>query len=317
MSLAIETRGLVKKFGCIEAVAGVDLHIPKGSVYAFLGQNGAGKSTTIRLLLGLLRPTAGSVHVLGHDIARDRIAAARAVGSVVETPALYARLTGRENLELTRRLLGAKRSETDRVLEIVDLRSAADRLAGGYSLGMRQRLGLARAMLGQPRILVLDEPTNGLDPDGMRAMRQLIRSLPQQDGVTVLVSSHLLNEVEHFATHVGLINEGRLLAQDTLAALKLEANGNRMYAIVDDAEAAAQALTRRGFEARAAGPDRIEVPLPETSERKAFLARTNRDLVELGFAVSELTCPEPSLEDLYLRLISSRPSGRVPLSPHT
>lgn len=312
MVAAIESEGLVKRFGKREAVAAVNLHVPTGSIYAFLGQNGAGKTTTIRLVLGLLRPTAGTVRVWGRDVSRERLAAARGVGSLVETPALYDRLTGRENLDLTRRMLAAPVSEIDRVLEVVDLRDAAGRLAGGYSLGMRQRLGLARAMLGQPRLLILDEPANGLDPDGMREMRALIRTLPEQDGVTVFVSSHLLNEVEQIATHVGLMHDGRLLAQSTLAELK-GAGERELEVAVVGAERAAAALSNKGFAARAPDGVSLRLVIPQDREAASFAADVNLALVERGFAVSRLVSAEPTLEDVYLGMIDARraPGARV------
>ncbi len=312
MVAAIESEGLVKRFGKHEAVAAVDLNVPTGSIYAFLGQNGAGKTTTIRLVLGLLRPTAGTVRVWGHDVVNERLAAARGVGSLVETSALYDRLTGRENLDLTRRMLGAPESEVDRVLEVVDLRDAAGRLAGGYSLGMRQRLGLARAMLGQPRLLILDEPANGLDPEGMREMRALIRTLPEQDGVTVFVSSHLLGEIEQIATHVGLMHEGRLLAQSTLAELK-GAGERELEVAVVGAERAAAALSDKGYAARASAGGSLRLVMPQDREAASFAADVNLALVELGFAVSRLVAAEPTLEDVYLSMIDARraPGARV------
>lgn len=312
MVAAIESEGLVKRFGKREAVAAVNLHVPTGSIYAFLGQNGAGKTTTIRLMLGLLRPTAGAVRVWGRDVATERLAAARGVGSLVETPALYDRLTGRENLDLARRMLRAPASEIDRVLEIVDLRNAAGQLAGRYSLGMRQRLGLARAMLGQPRLLILDEPANGLDPDGMREMRALIRTLPQRDGVTVFVSSHLLNEVEQIATHVGLMHEGKLLAQSTLAELK-GTGGRQLDVAVVGAKQAVAALTDKGFAACALDSVRLRLVIPQDQETASFAADVNLALVERGFAVSRLVSAEPTLEDVYLAMIDARrhPGARV------
>ena len=304
MTAAIESEGLRKRFGRREAVAGVDLRVPAGAVYAFLGQNGAGKTTTIRLLLGLLRFTSGRVRVFGRDVARERIAAARGVGSLVETPAIYDRLTGRENLDIQRRMLGAPRLEVDRVLEVVDLQDAAGRMAGGYSLGMRQRLGLARALIGRPRLLVLDEPTNGLDPDGIREMRELLRGLPEQDGITVFMSSHLLNEIEQIATHVGLMHAGRLLAQSTLAELK-GAEGRELEARVEDAPRAAAALAGAGLLCWATGARSLAVRVPARESGDRFAAEVNRALVERGFAVSRLLRPEPTLEQVYLRMVSA------------
>lgn len=301
MVAAIETAGLVKRFGRREAVAGVDLHVPAGSIYAFLGRNGAGKTTMIRLILGLMRADAGSVRLFGRDIA-DRLRASVGVGALVETPSLYDRLTGRENLALTRRLLDAPATEVDRVLEIVDLASAADRLVGGYSLGMRQRLGVARALIGEPRLLVLDEPGNGLDPDGIRDMRRLIRDLPGRQGVTVFVSSHQLGEVEQIATHIALMHEGRILVEDELAALR-DAVTRRIDIGVDRAPDAAEWLAAAGFSARPVSADALRVDLAPGGADTGAAARVNAMLVMAGFAVSRLTLEEPSLENIYLEKI--------------
>ncbi len=173
MSSAIETRGLSRRFGDRLAVDRIDMHVPERSIYGFLGRNGAGKTTTIRLLLGLLRPDAGQARIAGIDVSRNRMAAARKVGALLEAQGFHPHLDGRENLDLSRRLLGLPATEVERVLEVVEMTPHARRRVGDYSLGMRQRLGLARAMLGAPPVLVLDEPTNGLDPEGIADMRRL------------------------------------------------------------------------------------------------------------------------------------------------
>ena len=298
---AIESEGLRRRFGKREAVAGVNLAVPQGSVYGFLGQNGAGKTTSIRMILGLIRPSAGRVRVFGHDVSRERLAAARRMGSLVEAPSLYDRLTGRENLEIARRLRGDPKSEIDRVLEAVDLTGAAGRLAGGYSQGMRQRLGIARALLGRPELLVLDEPTNGLDPDGILEFRAFIRRLAEGEGTTVFVSSHLLSEVEQVATHVGLMHQGRLLAQDTLAALKADA-GREAEIGVEDARRAVLVLGAAGIEAWADGDRSVRIPLREGAAEPA-LAAANQRLVAAGFSVFRLQSRERSLEDVYLERV--------------
>ena len=300
MDLAIETIGLTRSFGRRVVVAGVDLAVPERSVFGFLGRNGAGKTTTIRLLLGLLRPSAGSAAIFGLDVGRRRREVAGHVGALVEVPSPYAHLTGRENLAITRRLRGAARAEIDRVLEVVGLAGDADRRVGGYSLGMRQRLGVARALVGRPRLLILDEPSNGLDPNGIRDMRRLIASLPEREGVTVFLSSHLLAEVEQCATHVGLMHEGRLVLQSSMRALK--ASQTRSIRLQTDRPAdAAALLTRMGLAATAAGPD--EVLIADTSRTGIAahaIAAVNRALVERGFAVWGIRVSEPSLEDIFL-----------------
>ena len=217
---AVVTEGLTKTFGDLAAVTDLALRVPCRCVYGFLGLNGAGKTTTIRMLLGLVRPTAGEVHLLGLPMpARRREALAR-VGAVVEHPTVYPHLTGLENLEITRRLIGAPPSSIPQALEIVGMTAPARRLVREYSTGMRQRLGVAVALLGSPELLILDEPTNGLDPAGIEALRELIRALPGRMNATVLVSSHILAEVEQIADHVGILHEGRLLLQGPLAPLR-------------------------------------------------------------------------------------------------
>jgi ABC-type multidrug transport system ATPase subunit len=218
---AVSTRGLTKRFGGVAAVTDVALEVPVRCVYGFLGLNGAGKTTTIRMLLGLVRPTAGEVHVLGLPMpARRREALAR-VGAVVEHPTLYPHLTGVENLELKRRLIGAAPSSIDHALEIVEMTAHARRLVGKYSTGMRQRMGIATALLGSPDLLILDEPTNGLDPSGIEGLRRLIRELPDRMDATVFVSSHILSEIEQIADHVGILHEGRLVLQGPLAPMRV------------------------------------------------------------------------------------------------
>jgi len=218
--LAVLTRGLTKTFGKLTAVSDVALEVPRRSVYGFLGLNGAGKTTTIRMLLGLVRPTAGEARVLGFPIPARRRDALSRVGAVVEQPTVYPHLTGLENLEVTRRLIGAAPSSIHRALEIVDMVSSARRMVREYSTGMRQRLGVAIALLGSPELLILDEPTNGLDPSGIEALRELIRALPGRMNATVLVSSHILAEVEQIADHVGILHEGKLVLQGPLAPMR-------------------------------------------------------------------------------------------------
>ena len=202
----IETQNLCKSYGDFAAVSDLNLHIRKGRVYGFLGPNGAGKSTTMKLFLGLTQPTSGSFQIDGMQYPADRVAILKEIGSFIEAPAFYGNLSGEENLEL------------------VGLTQFRKRAAKKYSLGMKQRLGLAGALLGQPPILILDEPTNGLDPVGIHEIRTLIRSLPQQYDCTVLVSSHLLAEVELMADDIGILNHGRLLFEGTANDLKIRAH---------------------------------------------------------------------------------------------
>ena len=219
----IETQNLTKSYGGFAAVSGINLHISKGTVYGFLGPNGAGKSTTMKMLLGLIKPTSGSFVIDGRKYPGNRVEILKEVGSLIEAPAFYGNLTGEENLEIVRRILELPKSSVSESLELVGLTQYRKRLAKKYSLGMKQRLGLASALIGRPPILILDEPTNGLDPVGIHEIRKLIRSLPQQFACTVFVSSHLLSEIELMADNIGILNHGRLLFEGTPDALKSDA----------------------------------------------------------------------------------------------
>ena len=216
----IETHDLCKQYGNALRVAHLDLDVPEGSVYGFLGPNGAGKSTTLKMILGLVRPTAGSIRVLEKSMdSKNRLAVLRQVGSLIESPSYYGHLTGEENLRIVQTLRGVPEKNIREVLQIVRLDGQRGKKVAHYSLGMKQRLGLAAALLGYPKLLILDEPTNGLDPAGIQEMRELICSLPERFGMTVVVSSHLLSEIDQMADHVAIIREGELVFQDTLEAL--------------------------------------------------------------------------------------------------
>ena len=217
---AIETQGLTRRFGARIAVDSISMTVPRRAIYGFLGRNGAGKTTTIKLLLGLLKADAGSALIDGINVADDRLAAAHKVGSLLEAQGFYPNLSGRENLDLSRRLLGLHVSEIDRVLDVTEMKAHGRRRVSDYSLGMRQRLGLARAMLGSPPVLILDEPTNGLDPEGIADMRSFLRELPARSDATVLLSSHLLSEIDLISTHVGILHDGRMVMEGALTDLK-------------------------------------------------------------------------------------------------
>lgn len=298
MDRIVCTEKLRRRMGDRWAVEGIDLSVPEGSVYGFLGPNGAGKTTTIRLLLGLLKPTSGTIRLFDLPMPARRLEIARRVGALVETPSFYENLSARENLLITCRLAGTMLSEIDRVLALVDLTTESRRPVSGFSLGMKQRLGIARALIGEPRLVLLDEPTNGLDPQGIRDIRDLIRSLPTEAGTTVLVSSHLLAEVEQIATHVGLMHHGTLIAQGPIATL-----GDRTRDLleigVDDATAAARLLPQRDLTVTIEDTRRLTV---QVRTGAADPARINRHLVENGIAVSHLALRKPSLEDIFMRL---------------
>ena len=220
MDYIITTEQLTKKYKNFTSVNNVSLHICKGSIYGFLGPNGAGKSTTMKMLLGLTAPTKGSFTIDGKQFPGDRIAILKEIGSFIEVPSFYANLTGRENLDIIRRILGLPKAEVEDALELVGITEFGDRLAKKYSLGMKQRLGLAGALLGRPPILILDEPTNGLDPSGIHEIRNLVKSLPDLYDCTVLISSHMLSEIELIADDIGILNHGQLLFEGSMNDLR-------------------------------------------------------------------------------------------------
>jgi ABC-2 type transport system ATP-binding protein len=303
MPAAIETEALTRRFGAHLAVDDVSMTVPERAVYGFLGRNGAGKTTTLKMVLGLIRPTTGAVRVCGLDVARERIGAARKIGALLEAHGFYANLSGRENLALTATLLGVPKTEIDRVLEIVEMRVDAGRQVGGYSLGMRQRLGLARAMLGAPPVLVLDEPTNGLDPDGIADMRGFLKSLPERTGATVLLSSHLLGEIEQIATHVGVVNDGRLVLEGELARLKADLEPQIVLRTGDDARAS-ELLAGHDL-SPVATETGLVVALRSGEDVDQATAALNRALVQAGLAVFAIGPRERSLEDIYRQVAVS------------
>ncbi len=248
MDCIITTEQLTKRYKNFTAVDRVSLHIRRGSIYGFLGPNGAGKSTTMKMLLGLTGPTGGSFAIDGKRFPQDRLAILKEVGSLIEAPSFYANLTGRENLDVIRRILGLPKSSVEEALELVGLAEFGDRLAKKYSLGMKQRLGLAGALLGRPPVLILDEPTNGLDPAGIHEIRNLVRSLPDLYDCTVLLSSHLLAEVELMADDIGILNYGRLLFEGSLGELRQSAV--RAGLAADDLEGMFLSMVERDNAAR-------------------------------------------------------------------
>lgn len=230
MDCIITTDQLTKQYKNFTSVNNLSLHVRRGSIYGFLGPNGAGKSTTMKMLLGLTAPTKGRFTIDGKQFPDDRLEILREIGSFIETPSFYANLTGRENLDVIRRILGLGQNAVEEALELVGLSEFGDRLAKKYSLGMKQRLGLAGALLGRPPILILDEPTNGLDPSGIHEIRNLVKSLPSLYDCTILISSHMLSEIELMADDIGILNHGRLLFEGSLEDLRHSARQAEMSA---------------------------------------------------------------------------------------
>lgn len=294
--LVVETQGLTKRYGKRTVVDRLDLRVERGQIYGFLGLNGAGKTTTIRMLMGLIHPSGGSARLFGRSVPADRLHVMRRVGALVESPSYYAHLSGRDNLRIVATLLDVPETRIAEVLKIVDLSDDAKRKAGEYSLGMKQRLGIACALIGSPELVVLDEPTNGLDPAGIHEIRDLIRRMPREHGITVLVSSHLLAEVDQMATSVGVIHSGRLISQGPIEELRARSRGH-VRLEVDRTDGALDAA--RGFPVRL---DESREALLLDSTTPADAARLVRTLVEDGFSVFRVEERQRSLEDIFLEM---------------
>ena len=299
MQTVIETKALCKQYGPHTAVDHVELHVPQGCVYGFIGPNGAGKSTTMKMLLGLIHPTAGRVRLLGQELTeKSRLPLLRQTGSLIEAPAGYLHLTAQENLEIVADLKGVPHKDISRVLDIVHLTQDRNRRVGQYSLGMKQRLGIAMALLGSPKLLILDEPTNGLDPAGIQEMRALIRNMPAATGATVLISSHLLGEMEQMVEQVGIIDHGHILFEGPLTELQRHSRGNVTLRLLDPAKAA-PILRANGLTAHS---DSCVVTLPPLQD--ALLADLVQKLAACGAGVVELTPHTKTLEEIFLSLTS-------------
>ena len=293
----IETHDLCKQYGNTLRVAHLDLDVPEGSVYGFLGPNGAGKSTTLKMILGLVRPTAGDIRVLGKKMdGGSRLAVLRQVGSLIESPSYYGHLTGEENLRIVQTLRGVPEKNIREVLQIVRLDGQRGKKVAHYSLGMKQRLGLAAALLGYPKLLILDEPTNGLDPAGIQEMRELICSLPERFGMTVVVSSHLLSEIDQMADHVAIIREGELVFQDTLEAL--HGRSRHHLALRTTNNAVARALLQE--KSVPCQEEEGYLILPILSDELA--GQLTRLLGARNLGVIRLEERQKSLEDIFLEL---------------
>ena len=300
MKFVIKTHDLCKSYGGHAVVSHLNLAVPQGCVYGFLGPNGAGKSTTMKMLLGLVHPTGGSVELLGKPLHEEnRITLLRQTGSLIESPSGYLHLTARENLAIVADLKDISHKDIDRVLEVVHLTADANRKVGQYSLGMKQRLGIAMALLGSPKLLILDEPTNGLDPAGMQEMRSLIAGMPETAGVTVLISSHLLGEMEQMVSQVGILNHGQMLFEGALRELQKHSRGGILLRVLDVTKSV-EVLKRQGIKARISRrqPDLLQLP-PMKDEPLAALVGA---LAENGAGVIGVTPQTRNLEEIFLSL---------------
>jgi ABC-2 type transport system ATP-binding protein len=301
MNPTLVASNLTKVIGKRTIVDSISFSLQPGEVFGFLGPNGAGKTTTIRMLVGLIKPTAGSVTVCGYDIRKNFEAAMRNVGCIVENPDLYRFMTGRENLEHFARMLGVDHNEIERVAGLVALAHRLDQRVGTYSLGMRQRLGIAQAMLGRPKLMILDEPANGLDPAGIREIRELLRGLAREHGMSVFVSSHLLAEVELMCDRVAIIHKGQLLREGPVG--ELISSRREMEFRVDDVARAASILRERGFESRV-DTDRLWVAIEESDAPPLVAA-----LATNGVGVLHAQRRVETLEDLFLQATGGETVG--------
>ena len=296
MDYVVETRGLTKKFGKETVVNQLDMKIRKGEVYGFLGPNGAGKTTTIRMLLGLLKQTSGSTYIFQKNLQHERINILKKVGSLVENPSYYPHLTAKENLETLRKILGAPKERIQEVLDIVNLTYAANKKVKSFSLGMKQRLGIASALLNNPELLILDEPTNGLDPSGIIEIRHLIKELATEHGITIIISSHLLSEIEQIATTVGIVMNGNMIFQDSIEVLQKLANP-KIILKVREPEQAWRVLLSSGIKADF---ENGGIYLNESSDEQ--VAGAIRVLVENDYSIYRVEEEKHTLEDIFLQM---------------
>ncbi|WP_141540423.1 MULTISPECIES: ABC transporter ATP-binding protein [Bacillus cereus group] len=292
----VETEDLTKTYGAVNSVNQLQMQVGKGEIYGFLGPNGAGKTTTIRMLLGLIKPTTGNIKVFNRDLKTNRIDILREVGSLVESPSYYGHLTGHENLEVIRQMLQVPKKNIDEVLHIVRLEKQKDKLVKQYSLGMKQRLGIAMALLGNPKLLILDEPTNGLDPAGIQEIRELIKQLPKQYDMTVVISSHLLNEMDQIATQVGIINSGQLIFQDKIEVLRKKSQAS-MKIRVNDVVKAHQILEQHQIHLGLEGDCLVTY-----QQEDHLISHINHLLVQQDISVYRIEEEKHTLEEIFLSL---------------
>ncbi len=312
----LEVRGLVKRYGDLTAVADVDVTVRAGDVYGYLGPNGAGKTTSLRMMLGLIRPTAGTVRLFGRD-PWETVRALDGVAGFVEAPTFYPYLTGRRNLELLAAFDGdGAASRVDDALVRVELLERAEDRVGGYSHGMRQRLGIAAALLRDPRLLLLDEPATGLDPAGMRDMRVLVRRLAEQ-GMTIMLSSHQLAEVEELCNRVAIVQSGRIVYEGEISALKRSAGASYALSSTDDARALEVCRAQRGIDDVRIQHERVWF----TANDDGAVASLSRALVESGALIRSLAPQTASLEQLFFSLTEAgevaqlAPEPQLPAQP--
>ncbi|WP_025716600.1 ABC transporter ATP-binding protein [Paenibacillus sp. 1-18] len=306
MEYIVETKALRKNFGLFTAVYDISLHVERGSIYGFLGENGAGKTTTIRMLMRLMEPTSGEVLLFGERLEKNYPSIFSRIGTIIETPGFYGNLSARDNLRICCTYMGVKdEGRIERTLSTVGLEHTSKKKFNDFSLGMKQRLGIARALVHDPELLILDEPTNGLDPSGIKEIRQLLKRLCEEEGKTILISSHILSEIQQLATHIGIIHNGKLLAEDRLNRLE-ESFEQYTDVKVDDAEAARTFLQERMKQTQCDVKSKQHLRIYNPIENTAAL---NKELMDHHFSVYEIHTSKQTLEDYFLALIS-REGGR-------
>ncbi|MGE9311732.1 ABC transporter ATP-binding protein [Niabella sp. CJ426] len=298
---SIEASNLVYRFGNGQAVLNnVTLQVPEGSIYGFLGPNGAGKTTTLKLILGLIRKQQGTVKILGEDFSQNRIGILRKVGSLIESPSVYTHLSATDNLKVFQNVYKVSRSRISEVLNITGLGDTRNKKAGQFSLGMKQRLAIAIALLNNPSLLILDEPTNGLDPNGIIEVREMLQQLNRDQGTTILVSSHLLSEIDKMATHIGLIHQGAMLFEGTMNELR--AKKTRTSSVIyrtNNTEKVAGIFSGKGipFEKN---KESVKIPF----QQKEITAQLTRDLVLENIDVYEVAIEADDLETIFMQTIT-------------
>jgi ABC-2 type transport system ATP-binding protein len=298
----IETSQLTHHYSANEtAVDNVALLVPDGSIYGFLGPNGAGKTTTLRLILGLIKKQAGTISIFGKSFGENRLDILRNIGSLIESPSLYGHLTAHENLLILQKIYQCPIQRIDEVLALVGLSDTGKKRAGKFSLGMKQRLSIAMALLNNPKLLVLDEPTNGLDPQGILEMRELLKQLNREKGITIIISSHLLAEIEKIATHVGIINHGKLIFQGTMSDLNnKQIESSSIIIDTNDNTRAMDVINLFGSKAHIQN-DKIVLPL---LNRNA-VAEMNKALIQQQFDVYEISTVKNDLESIFFNLVNN------------
>ncbi|MCU0438267.1 MAG: ABC transporter ATP-binding protein [Raineya sp.] len=296
---AIEVKNLGYQFSKNQIILqNISLCVPEGSIYGFLGPNGAGKTTTLRLILGLLKKQNGDISILGKALERNRIEVLQKIGSLIETPSIYSHLTAKENLEIWRKIYQCPKNRIEEVLHLVGLEDVGSKKTGQFSLGMKQRIGIAIALLHNPKLLILDEPTNGLDPNGMIEIRDLLKSLNKNYGITILISSHLLSEIEKLTTHIGVIHQGKMKFEGTLEAFfKLKNESGNVKIRTNSLMKTTELLQNYGISVQ---DNTIEVKIQSELDVASIL----KTLITNDIAVYEATTNQNNIETVFMNLIN-------------